>query len=250
MGRASTRRLGILIALVAGATAILAGTAQANTVTVGSSLTAPGFAPVPFAAQATVTNYVLPTPATAVSPVTGTVVSWRFIGSGGPLTPRVLRSTGGTSLTGAGTGAARNATAPGVVSGPFSVSIPIRAGDFFGVDGASPSSLSVAPTPGATSLYFEPALADGGAGQAPTGTNPEEDAISATVRYCLVPKMKGKTGKAARQALNTNDCEIGTVTRAKRRFPVKRVLAQGVKAGKKISDTDPVDLRISRKTKS
>jgi PASTA domain-containing protein len=249
MGREILRGLCICAAVACCTLGLVAGTAAANTVTVGSSLTAPGFSLSPFGPPATVTNYLLPAPATAASPVDGTVISWRFIGAGGPLTPRVLRSTGGTSMTGAGTGAPQNATAPNVISGPFSTALPIKRGQFFGVNGASGASLSTAPTSGATSLYFDPALVDEGSGQAPTGTNPEEDAISATVRYCLVPKLKGKTGKAARQALRAADCTVGSVRKGKKRRPTKSVLSQSVKAGTSISDTQPVDLRISRKKK-
>ena len=245
------RRLVIAVGLAACAAAFLATTAQANTVVVGSSLTAQNFVPISFSAPATVTNYVLPAPATASSPVDGTVISWRFIGDGGPLTPRVLRSTGTTSLSAAGTGAAQSATVPpNGVSGPFSTVIPIKKGDYFGVDGESPAALSTASLDGVTSLYFEPALVDGSGEQAPVGTNPQEDAISAVVRYCLVPKLKGKTGKAARQALHAADCTVGTVTKGKKSRPQKSVLKQSVKAGTSISDTVPVALTISRKKKS
>jgi hypothetical protein len=228
--------------------ALLGGSAQANTVTVGSSLTASGFMSQSFSVAATVTNYVLPAPATATSPVNGTVISWRFIGSGGPLTPRVLRSVSGTTLTGDGKGTPQSATAPDVISGPFSVSIPIKKGEYFGVDGVPPARLSSVATAGSTSLYFEPALGEGDSGSAPFGTNMSEDALSAVVRYCQVPKMKALSGKAARQALNAADCQIGQVTRGKRK-PIKKVLKQGVKAGTSISDTQPVDLTISGKKK-
>jgi hypothetical protein len=241
------RKLGMGF-LVVGFVALMGGTAQANTVTVGSPLTAQNFSPVDFSSAATVTNFTLAYPATATSPVDGTVISWRFIGQSGPLTPRVLRATSGASMTGAGTGAPQNATAPDVISGPFPLSLPIKKGDYFGVDGAAPAFLSSAPTPGATNLYFQPAITDGGGEQAPVGTNVGEDAISATVRFCKVPKMKGLSGKAARQALNAADCRIGQVTKGKRK-PVKKVLKQGVKAGTSISDTQPVDLTISRKKK-
>jgi hypothetical protein len=241
-------RLGIGTLLAVATVALLGGTAQANTVTVGSSLTASGFMSLPFSAPATVTNYVLPAPATATSPVDGTVISWRFIGSGGPLTPRVLRSVSGTAMTGDGKGTPQNATAPDVISGPFSVSIPIKKGEYFGVDGASPARLSSVATAGSTSLYFDPALGEADGGSGPFGTNSTEDALSAVVRYCQVPKMKGLSGKAARQALNAADCRLGTVTKGKKK-PIKKVLKQGVKAGTSISDTQPVDLTIARKKK-
>jgi PASTA domain len=241
----------LLISVVAAATAWVPASAEANTVAVGSTLTAPGFALLPFGPPATVANYSLPAPAIAASPVDGTIVSWRFIGEGGPLTPRVLRSVNGTTLTGAGTGTPQNAAAPGSISGPFPVSIPIKRGDFFGADGASGTSLSTAPAGGAVSLYFDPPLTDDSSLiQSPTGTNSEEDALSATVRFCLVPKLKGLTGKAARQALQAADCRLGQITKGgKRRHRVKRIRTQSVKAGKSISDTQRIDLTISRKRK-
>ena len=227
----------------------LGGSAQANTVVVGSALTAPNFSLVPFTPSATVTNFVLPAPATAASPVDGTIISWSFIGSGGPVTPRVLRSTGTTSLSAAGTGVPQSATGSNVISGPFSTVLPIKKGDYFGVDGPDGASISTAPTAGSTSLYFSPALVDEAGEQAPVGSNAEEDGISATVRYCMVPKMKGLAGKAARTALAAADCRIGQVTKGKKK-PIKKVLKQGVKAGTAISDSQPVDLTISRKKKS
>lgn len=240
-----------LVSSIAATVALTASSAAANTVTVGSTLTAPGFSPLPFGPPATVANYSLTPPATAASPVDGTVVSWRFIGSGGPLIPRVLKSVTGTTLTGSGTGTPRNATAPGGISGPFPVSIAIKRGQFFGVDGASGAELATAPTAGAVSLYFDPPLTDDSATiQSPTGTNPEEDALSASVRYCLVPKLKGMSGKAARQALRTADCTLGKITKSGRtRHKAKRVRTQSVKAGKSISDTQRIDLTISRKKK-
>jgi hypothetical protein len=250
MSRKIRRRTRLIVFLAVGAAAISAGSAQANTVTVGSTLTAPEFAPQPFGAPATVTNSILPAPETAASPVDGTVISWSFIGSGGPLTPRVLHPVPNGAYTAAGTGAPQNATAAGVVSGPFPVFLPIKAGDLVGVDGASGSTLSTAPTAGATNLHFEPALVDGAGGATPFGTNAGEDAIGATVRYCLVPKLKGMSGNAARQALSAADCRLGNVVKGKKRRPVKRVLSQSVVAGTAISDTQPVDLRISRKKKS
>src|SRR3954452_21814921 len=245
------RKLSIAAGLAACAAAVLASTAEANTVVVGSSLTAPNFVPISFGPPATVTNYLLLPPATAASPVDGTVISWRFIGEGGPVTPRVLRSTGTTSLAAAGTGSAQSATAsPPQISGPFSTVSPIKKGDYFGVDGESPASLSTASLDGVTSLYFDPALVDGSGEQPPVGTNAQEDAISALVRYCLVPKVKGKTGKAARQALRAADCTVGAVTKGNKRRPQKSVLRQSVRAGTSISDTAPVGLTISRKKKS
>jgi hypothetical protein len=246
MSRGILRRPLIVCFLAAVLVSVAAVSAQANTVTVGSSLTAPGFASVPFGAPASVTNSILPAPEIAASPVDGTVINWSVIGSGS-LTPRVLRPEANGSYSAAGTGAAQNATVSGV-SGPFPVSMPIKKGDLVGVDGSDPATVSTAPTAGATNLYFEPALADGAGDDTPLGTNPGEDAIGATVRFCLVPKLKGMSGKAARRALAAADCKLGTVAKGKKK-PIKKVLRQGVPAGTSISDTQPVDITIARKKK-
>ncbi len=224
--------------------------AQANTVVVGSSFTAHNFVPISFGAPSTLTNFVLLPPATAASPVDGTVISWSFKGNGGPLTPRVLRSTGTTSLSAAGIGAPQSATAPPTgVSGPFPTVIPIMKGDYFGVDGQTGASLSSASLDGETSLKFTPALAEGAGDQAPTEVNPQEVAVSAIVRFCLVPKLKGKTAKAARQALLAADCTVGKVSKGKKRLPKRTVLAQSARARTSVSDTLPVDLTIAQKKK-
>ncbi len=228
---------------------LLGGTAQANTVTIGSPLTASNFVPISFSSSATVANYALRPPAIAASPVDGTVINWRVIGSG-QLTPRVLRSTGTTSMSAAGTGTTQTATTPpNGISGPFAVFLPIKKGDYFGVDGVSPAAVSTASLDGSTSLYFDPALVDGAGEQAPTGVNPDEIAIAATVRFCLVPKLKGQTGKVAKQALRAADCTVGKVTKSKKRRKKKSVLSQSAAAGSSISDTLPVDLTISGKKK-
>jgi PASTA domain len=230
---------------------MLAPAAQANTVVIGSQLTAPGFALVPFGPTATVTNYSLPAPAVVASPVDGTVISWRFIGDGGPLTPRILRSISGTSMTGTGAfGTPRFAQGANVVSGPFTEKLAIKRGEFFGLDGQSGAFLSTAPTAGAVSLYFQPNLGNLGPGTAPTGTNPEEDAIQATVRYCLVPKLKGKSPQQARDLLHAANCKVGTKTKSKKKKTKrKQVIKQSIKAGTSVSDTTRIDFTVSQKKK-
>ena len=234
------------LSIAIAALALFATGAQANTVVIGSHLTTPGFTPEAFGAtRATVTNSVLPAPMTAASPVDGTVISWSVIGSG-QLTPRVIRPTGPGVYTGAGTGTPKGTS--GGVSGPFQTSLPIKAGDLFGVDGQDPATLSIAPNAGATNLHFEPALVDGAAGVAPLGTNSGyEDAISATVRFCLVPKLKGKSPQQARDALHAANCKVGAKTKGKKRTKRKKVIKQTIKAGTSVSDTTKVGFTVSRK---
>ena len=240
--------LGAALAAVS-ATALLASTAQAATVTVGSSLSAT-FTQTLFPAPTTVSNYILPSPANATSPTDGTVTSWRFVGAGGPFTPRILRSTSGTSHTGAGTGQAQTPSAPPpAVSGPFTTSLPIKRGELFGVNVPLAGTLGTATTPGATHLQWTPPLADGVAGAPPTTSVTSEAAISATVRFCKVPKLKGLTSKAARLALQQADCTVGTVTKSQKRRPTKQVISQSVKANQSIADTAPVDYVVAPKKK-
>jgi PASTA domain-containing protein len=234
----------------AAATLLIGGTAQAATVTIGSSLSAT-FTQTPFVAPTTVSNFILPAPANATSPTDGTVISWRFVGAGGQFTPRVLRSTAGTSHTGAGTGTGVLPTgAPPVISGPFTTSLPIKRGEFFGVNVPAAGTLGTATTAGATYLQWTPPLGDGVAGQAPTSSVAAEAAIGATVRFCKVPKLKGLPAKAARQALTAADCTIGNVTKSPtKRRPTKQVISQSVKANNSIADTAPVDFVVAPKKK-
>ena len=234
----------------ASVTAILASTAQASTVTIGSTLNAT-FTQTAFPAATTVSNYILPSPANTTSPTDGTVISWRFVGAGGPFAPRILRTTSGTSHTGAGTGQAQAPTAPPPgVSGPFTTGLPIKRGELFGVNVPAAGTLGTATTPGATHLQWTPPLADGVAGAPPTTSVTSEAAISATVRFCKVPKLKGLTSKAARQALQQADCTVGTVTKSQKRRPTKQVISQSVKANSSIADTAPVDFVVAPKKKA
>ena len=228
---------------------MLASTAQASTVTIGSSLSAT-FTQTILPAPTTVSNYILPSPANAASPTDGTVISWRFVGAGGSFTPRILRSTSGTSHTGAGTGQAQAPTAPPpAISGPFNTTLPIKRGEFFGINTPVAGTLGTATTPGATHLQWTPPLGDGVAGAPPTTSVTSEAAISAVVRFCKVPKLKTLTAKAARQALSQADCTIGNVTKSQKRRPTKQVISQSVKPNSSIADTAPVDFVVAPKKK-
>ncbi len=232
----------------ASVTALLAPTAQASTVTIGSSLSA-SFTQTAFPAPTTVSNYILPSPANTTSPTDGTVISWRLVGAGAPFTPRILRSTGGTSHTGAGTGGAQTPAAPPAISGPFTTSLPIKRGELFGVNVPAAGTLGTATTAGATNLQWTPPLSDGAAGTPPTTSVTSEAAISAVVRFCKVPALKGLTATAARAALTSADCAIGTVTKSQKRRPTKQVIGQSVKANSSIADTAPVDFVVAPKKK-
>jgi hypothetical protein len=161
----------------------LGGSAQ-GAVTIGSNLTGPADEINPGCSVAcTIMNLAVPTdtaPGGLTSPVNGTVTSWQFksVTAGGSIALRILRPAGGNSFTGAGTSAPMtpNGTVP--AQGPFVTSLPIRAGDFVGLN-ATAMQTPLIDTP-ATELYWNaPTLADGQTAQGTSGTR--EVAVQAVV---------------------------------------------------------------------
>ena len=74
-----------------------------------------------------------------------------------------------------------------------------------------------------------------------------EIGMQATVRYCKVPKLKGKSPKGARKALTAADCKIGKLKETKKVRDRKEVVSQSLKPGTAVSDTYPIFLGLSRK---
>ena len=74
-----------------------------------------------------------------------------------------------------------------------------------------------------------------------------EIGMQATVRYCKVPRLKGKSPKEARKALTAADCTVGKLKKTKKVRDRKEVVSQGVKPGTAVSDTKPIKLGLSRK---
>jgi hypothetical protein len=146
---------------------VLLGVASAQaTVTVGSPLTATFTGS--FQGRATEINFALGEPGSQVtSPVNGTIVTYRVkvdAGSSGQFAIRVIRPAAGGEFTGAGT--STPVTPPGTGLQTFSANLPIRAGDFVGLDLLSSTSLvgSSAAAPGSTVYewgFSTEVLADG-----------------------------------------------------------------------------------------
>lgn len=246
------QRLAVYTGIAASAiTMLTAPGAPAATVTIGSPFTTPPNNSATYTAEGTLFNRALPAPANATSPVDGTVISWRFIGSGaGPMLPRIIRPVGTDTFTGAGSGPGQTPAGPSTVSGPFPLSLPIRRGDFFGVNIPNLQVIAYrSPVSGGAGAAFFPSLSDGGAPRSVGSGNNypnEEEAIGAVVRYCLVPNLRGKKPKAARQALAAADCTVGTANKSKKRRKRKKVLSQTVAPGTSISDTAPVSFKVSK----
>ena len=245
-------RMAVKLALAtATATVLFGSAAQAATVRLGSTLQGPTNFP-PYTSGTLIIS-ALPAPLVAASPVDGTVVSWSFIGSAtGPYAPRIVRPAGASGMAvGAGTGAGQNGVAAPAISGPFPTSLPIRKGDFFGINIPNSGVIAYRAGPGAgTGTLYSPPLADSGPPVAAFDNYPnEEEMMAATVRYCIVPKVKGKSPKAARKALTAADCKVGKTKKSKKRQKKKKVLSQSVAPGTSISDTAPIDLKVSQKQK-
>ncbi len=176
----------LVAGLVAGGAAwalIGASSAQA-TVTVGSPLTA-SFTGV-FGGTATEINFALGEPGSQVtSPVNGTIVSYRvrvFSSSTGRFAIRAIRPAPGGEFTGAGT--STPVTPPGTGLQTLSANLPIRAGDFVGLDLVDSTS-SVAFASGVTgSTVYEfgnPGFLADGATAPPANTYTGELAFNAEV---------------------------------------------------------------------
>jgi hypothetical protein len=239
-------RLGSGCAAVIAAAGMFASTgAQAATVTVGSPLTATF--DDDFGGPVTDVNVALPEAgAIVVSPVNGTIVSWRVIvGGPGGLAIRVIEPAAAGAYRGGGTSPA---TASATGTQTFSASLPIKAGDLIGLDIGSATVLNAPSVPGAIIKQWQPPLADG-ASLVPRDTfNGSELGYNADVRYCLVPKLKGKKLGAARLALSQAACTVGTLRRPKK-GKAKFVKSQGVPPGTALADGAAVDLKLRRKLK-
>lgn len=128
------RRQFVLPAIIlASVWALFAGTAQANTVTVGSVLPA-GAVSEPVGEVQTFLNTALPEKgASLASPVSGTVVRWRLVGAkGGPFYLRILRPNGLGAYTAVGTSNPVIPSSTGLET--FNANLPIKAGDLLAVD--------------------------------------------------------------------------------------------------------------------
>ncbi|MEX2106324.1 MAG: IPT/TIG domain-containing protein [Solirubrobacterales bacterium] len=149
-GRGRFGRLGIALSAAVSACALLAATAQASTVTVGSVLP-PGSTPAKFGEVQTLFNTALPEPgANLASPATGAVVRWRVQGAkGGPFYLRVLHPNGKGAYE--ATSASLPATPSGEGLQTFSTNLPIHAGDLIGIDPTSKEDeIGVAEAAGAS----------------------------------------------------------------------------------------------------
>jgi hypothetical protein len=241
----------------ASALALLAATgAQAATVTVGSPLTG-SFFPSTFSVTGTIANSTLPEGgANLTSPVTGTIVRWRIMdGSGGPYRLRVLTPGSGTTYTGAA--ASDPQTPSGLGTETFAANMPIQAGQTIGLDNTSPTDgIGNSEFGGAASISWAPSLGPGES-RVGTGGSGNELSFNADVEYslpiapigppapavnCVVPRLKGKSLKAARKALTKAECKLGKVKGHKGKSA--KVRKQNPKPGKVLAPGAKVNVKL------
>jgi hypothetical protein len=157
------------VAIVACATALMAGEAQASTITIGSVLP-PGSTPTEFGQVQTLFNSALPEKGVNLtSPVDGAIVRWRVQGaSGGPFILRVLRPNNSGGYQASGTSNPATPTSPDLQT--FAANLKVEAGDLVGVDPTNAADkIGVAEVAGANYGFIFPPPFDG-ATVAPSGS--------------------------------------------------------------------------------
>jgi hypothetical protein len=236
------------VALAIGATAALlagpASSAEAATVTIGSPLTgtySPGSAGV-------VGTFGMVAGPNIASPVDGTVVSWQIKGfGGGPYRLQILQVATLTSASSVRTGPAFSPVPSGSQG---TVSLPIEKGQVVALQNSNASDqISSNTTAASFGAAWVPPLADGGPASTAFIGGAIEYPYNTTVRYCVVPSLRGRKLGAAKKALAAADCTVGRVKKKGKGKKSKFVRSQGVAPGTSVSDTAPLDLKVGKKPK-
>jgi hypothetical protein len=251
-------RLTIGITGAAVAVALSAGSAQATTMTFGDSLTVP-YSDSFFSGDSGLINTRLISGASGASPVDGTVTGWAAADPQGTYSIQVVRPIAGGAYRALATGPSTALNFPLAPSPIQPASLPIQKGDFpvLNVTAGGHIGVSSAVDAGAgADDYFDPALATGGEGTLNSSDDPGQFIFNVTIRYCVVPDLKGRSLGAAKQALTAADCTFGKKIKPKIRKKKRkklgvspRIASQTVAPGTSISDTAPVDVTFGTKKK-
>lgn len=160
-GGGRSRRLAIAVTCVASALALMAASAQAAVIKIGSVLPK-DFTPTEFTRVQTFFNTGLPeSGASIASPVDGAILRWQVQGaSGGPFYLRVLHPNGKGAYEAAGT--SLPAVPPSEGLERFSTNLKVKAGDLIGIDPTNPTDkIGVAEASGASFATIFPTPFDG-----------------------------------------------------------------------------------------
>jgi hypothetical protein len=250
----------------------LAAAASAETVIVGSPLTGTPTVYEFCHPLCIGTDKLLPAGVQATVPANsyGAVTSWRMLDGSGRYQLRVLRPTGvPNEYVLAGTSAEVDGAGIGIET--FSAAMPVQTGDLIGLENLELTDklatflvsesrrfayfYETNPQPALEGTYLvEPGFQEVGypgeqfafnvsigppEAAAPTQTpvptptpSPTPAPTAAPVKQCKVPKLKGKTLKAAKKALHTADCKLGTVSTKNDAAHPPKVISQAPAAGK------------------
>ncbi len=175
-------RIGAAAIVAASACALLASTAPAAIVSVGSVLP-PGSASKPFGSVQTLFNTALPEKgANLVSPVNGAIVRWRVQGAkGGPFSLRVLHPNGTGAYTAAGTSGPVTPSDTGLQT--FTTNLPIHSGDLIGINPSNAGDeIGISEVPGASYAFIFPPPFDGSTVPPSGNVSGQEIQLSAEVQ--------------------------------------------------------------------
>jgi hypothetical protein len=252
----------------------VAGTAQAETLTLGPAMSAPTIGPSSCLVETCGIATTKLGESTTASPVTGTIARWRLDNAteteGFELNV-VRRNSGGTFTVTASSGPV---TPQGAQIETFMTNLPITAGEFIELNFPEGGAIGLLETP-STEAFFRPGLSPGETrepdeeeipftngynadvefGQTPAPTpvvsapvvippTPAPAAVPIAEAHCVVPKLKGKKLKAAKKMLRAADCKVGLVSKSK---GVKATSGKVVKQAPKPGKVLPAKMAVSVK---
>jgi hypothetical protein len=203
---------------------------------------------------------------TGESLVDGTVISYRVAAAEGTFAIQVVRLTGsrGRSIV---SSTPRHITSTGV-SAPIATRLAIRgeSGETVGIRNFGEGdqlglgwSVSGGFVSGGSVSAWAPPLVDGAPARSRLGSYYDEPysgyeyqpswgeiGMQATVRFCRLPNVEGKSLAVARKILTRADCRVGKLTQTNHVRDKREVIFQSVQAGFAVSDTKPIKLWLSR----
>jgi hypothetical protein len=217
------RRLSVLPLIAVAALIATSASPAGAAVTIGSNLGREPDLASQYSPRPTFGNVSLASDRQALgglsSPVNGTVVRWRIrVGDVTEVTNfRIIRPLAGGVFTGAGTSA--SVTPPINATTSYDLQLPIQIGDYIGIDCCNPGPAEFFVTGNAaTRNEWQPSLADGGPGRAPSGTNPYEIAINADIEPdCDKDGLGDESQDADVSACHSNAFTFAGVTRNKKK---------------------------------
>jgi hypothetical protein len=116
---------------------------------------------------------------------------------------------------------------------------------------ATGTSVTLTETPASGSVFSGWSGACSGTGNCVIAMNQASSvnatfALTSGAPICVVPKLKGKTVKAARSALTKSHCGIGKVTKKFSKVKKGRVVSQKTPAGTKLAAGGKVNFAVSK----